>query len=930
MTKYYFIFPFITSILISLLLAVFATPVSAADFNTFGTVTVTADFNLNGQGENVDTIAFYEAPDPTQSLMFVSSKNVRLVEVWKYPYQSASDQLTPITHSCFDGRDTTTGVNGVIVDQATNLLYVTVVNSPAICVFSIPSLAFQYSITTPATMGWYEPNLALLKLTSGQTRLYSSYDTRVYFHDTATRNYLGQFDPTKGLETVWGDNFYQALYIPDENGRTGVYAYHPDGTPYLKNGTNIFGDSTIFNSDAEGIWVYSCPANGSSDNGTGFIIISDQITSSTTGNDYEFFDRRTWEYLGKLKLRNPSGSFVYNTDGIAITQQASVLYPQGIFTAIHNDTSVTGVSMTKIINAANLTCGTSSSPSPTSGPSPTPSRTPTPAPTLAPGTNIQLTPLADATVKQQSPSSNYGGDSVLITSDYSSTAIQRSYLLFDLSNLAGQTITGASLQFTPTLSRVVDKQIKIASSASWTESTITWDNQPGASSAIVGSISQSLTAGTTATITLNTTTINAYSGTLLSLVIDNYNPNNTLEYGSKESVTGPRLVLTTSSTTLPGDFDQDGDRDIIDVLHQISHYNTTNCTVNLFGTCLINLFDFGGLIRLFLPSQSPTPTPTGTLPSPTPSRTPTPAPINTPTPTPTGTISACRRPYTDTSPWNTPVTNAPIHPNSSNLITSLNGRVLGSNPDQYTYPVYEVTNATPNKSLTITGTFSNVTNNGNTLTRSSGTFQIPIPNGALQSAGDDAQMIIINKDTGDEWGFYEASENTDGSWRATNGYHYNINWSGVMPDGFISRGAGVTYLAGLIRKCEIQRGYIDHAIAFAYNYPCSSSTCAARGEPYYVYPATKSDGKGTYQYDFPEGARLKLDATDTEINTWCGSDNACRVIGRALREYGMITIDNSGSAKIYPEANITANWGTLLTSTTPRNIPLNRFRVISY
>ncbi len=66
---------------------------------------------------------------------------------------------------------------------------------------------------------------------------------------------------------------------------------------------------------------------------------------------------------------------------------------------------------------------------------------------------------------------------------------------------------------------------------------------------------------------------------------------------------------------------------------------------------------------------------------------------------------------------------------------------------------------------------------------------------------------------------------------ASNGYHYNTAWSGVPPRGFSSRGAGVPYLAGLVRKCEIEQGHIDHALAFVY----------PRTTARFVFPATKSD-----------------------------------------------------------------------------------------
>jgi len=224
-----------------------------------------------------------------------------------------------------------------------------------------------------------EPNLALLTPTGSPRRLYVSNDTTVYVHDAITGQKLAQFVPTRGLETMWGDDYDQVLYVPDENGRTGIYAYKPDGTVYTRNGASVFGNSSIFNSDAEGILEYTCPGTGTTDDGTGLIVVSDQIDSSTTGNDYEVFDRRTWAHLGTFKLRLPTGAFVHNTDGIGTTQQASAAYPGGVFTALQDDTSVAGVGWTKLFAAISAQTGSSfgcgTTVTPTSPPTVTPTST---------------------------------------------------------------------------------------------------------------------------------------------------------------------------------------------------------------------------------------------------------------------------------------------------------------------------------------------------------------------------------------------------------------------------------------------------------------------------------------------------------------------------------------------------------------------------
>ena len=297
-------------------------------------------FNVNGAGSNIDSIAFWEAPDPAKSLMFVTSKSTNLVEVWNYPFKQSADQLPPIqNNSCMNS----SGTNGVIVDQEDDLLFVTTRYGNRVCVFGLPGLNLVRTVTTGASGSWDEPNLALLKLGDGQKNLYISYNSKVYIHNALTGAAISQFTPQKGLETMFGDNFYREIYIPDEAGMSGIYRYDSSGT--FKGS---FGGSSVFNADEEGIWVYSCPSSGTGDNGDGLIIVSDQLSPVT---DFEVFNRKTKEHLGKININGVS-----NTDGISISQQSSPLYPKGLLAVLNNDSSVTGVGWDTIFQKLSMAC----------------------------------------------------------------------------------------------------------------------------------------------------------------------------------------------------------------------------------------------------------------------------------------------------------------------------------------------------------------------------------------------------------------------------------------------------------------------------------------------------------------------------------------------------------------------------------------------
>jgi hypothetical protein len=282
---------------------------------------------------------------------------------------------------------------------------------------------------------------------------------------------------------------------------------------------------------------------------------------------------------------------------------------------------------------------------------------------------------------------------------------------------------------------------------------------------------------------------------------------------------------------------------------------------------------------------------------------------------------ACARPYSRSSPWNTPIGSRPAyHARSDFHVGAMEGE-LTSDPTQYTYPVYEVTRDTPLQAVQVGGIYSEVIDD-EVIELRKGVIRLPIPDDAEPAAGSDRQIILVNHETGDEWGVWRLRHESDG-WHVTNGSRYNMRWDGVPPasqgDPFASRGAGVPYQAGLVRPCEISRGRIEHALAFAYNFPTAD----------HVYPATKSDGTSQDPRDMPEGSRLQLDPSipDREVRAW-GCTGPCLTVANALQEYGMYVIDNSGRPKVMFEYEETAGWNGTVTADTVSPIPLSAFKLL--
>ncbi len=127
--------------------------------------------------------------------------------------------------------------------------------------------------------------------------------------------------------------------------------------------------------------------------------------------------------------------------------------------------------------------------SPTNTPTATPTATNTPTatatstPTATPTpTTVTLTANADSWVDQDATSDNHGTDTTLEVSSRDSSRNERTFVRFNLSSIPGTaTVQSASLNLfmysAPSGSRTHDAH---RVTASWTESGITWSNQPGA------------------------------------------------------------------------------------------------------------------------------------------------------------------------------------------------------------------------------------------------------------------------------------------------------------------------------------------------------------------------------------------------------------------------------------------------------------------
>ncbi len=284
--------------------------------------------------------------------------------------------------------------------------------------------------------------------------------------------------------------------------------------------------------------------------------------------------------------------------------------------------------------------------------------------------------------------------------------------------------------------------------------------------------------------------------------------------------------------------------------------------------------------------------------------------------------AGCTRPYTDDSPWNTAIALAPVYAADGASRVAQITESLTSDPSQFTYPVYEAAKRGRASVVRVFDALSRMRAGGAKLVNTQGgTLRIPLPKNARPTA-ETGQLIVVDSRTGREWGAFGLGRRGK-AWSALFAYAFSTKTNGVPAIGNDGAGiaarAGASYLAGLIRACEITRGQIDHAVALAYDSPSIAHIAPLRG----------TNGTNGSPAALPVGARLQLDPTVTEAElSELGCRRACYTIARAMQQYGAFVVGRSGRPKIYVEHNLTARWKGAVRSDTVSAIPVERLRVL--
>lgn len=369
------------------------------------------------------------------------------------------------------------------------------------------------------------------------------------------------------------------------------------------------------------------------------------------------------------------------------------------------------------------------------------------------------------------------------------------------------------------------------------------------------------------------------------------------------------------------------------------------------------------LIPTATPTPSPTLVPTATpiptdIPSVTPTVTPTPTPTTIVTPTPTATpspmptgcgvipsadsMNANTYPcalFSPTSAWNVPATGS-VAPQSATMISStnvgslkyaFNQRGVGfdiagtaSYPD-YGIPLYYADASTPRVNV------------GDNTGWWGGLTSVPMPAQAKTAVGTDHHLSIWDVPNNTIYEFWDMRKASNGSWSAGLGSKLDTNGLGYQTTAWrgSARAYGGSAIAGSIRYQEMKNGEIKHALAMAYPWTRGKAYAMGIGTDGITQNiATHSDNASAANRNtsanIPEGARLRLKAS-VDVNAKCGTNNNCKVIGRALQTYGAYVVDTSGVATFYAEVltGKSVSWNGVLSIQDARAFAADDFELLS-
>lgn len=268
------------------------------------------------------------------------------------------------------------------------------------------------------------------------------------------------------------------------------------------------------------------------------------------------------------------------------------------------------------------------------------------------------------------------------------------------------------------------------------------------------------------------------------------------------------------------------------------------------------------------------------------------------------------RPFSDSSPWNTPIAANPAIASDSSAviawINSLGGPVnryigVGGTVEDYDHPAYFAPTGTPTKRMKFSSgskdpsvIYSGVVTGTRLRVSDLHNRKIPMPTVATPAGGTDGHMAIVSANYSYEMWQGNSWAPGEGRYGCAYGAVFDLNGNGISTDGHAATAAGVSLLAGRIRLSDLQAGHIPHAIAIITKYVRRNVFADPAVGAATPDPSTTAGDANDLQRPVT-GCRIQLNYTASEIDalavpTWK------KTILHAMREYGMIIMDTGGAA----------------------------------
>ena len=248
-------------------------------------------------------------------------------------------------------------------------------------------------------------------------------------------------------------------------------------------------------------------------------------------------------------------------------------------------------------------------------------------------------------------------------------------------------------------------------------------------------------------------------------------------------------------------------------------------------------------------------------------------------------------PFPADNAWNVDISNAPVDPNSANLIATL-GATRGLHAD-FGAGLYEgAPIGIPY--VVVGGTQPKVPIRFTTTWNENDPGPYPVPADApvegeivgSPGSGGDRHVIVIDRDNDRLYELYRAFPNDLGGWDADSGALFHLDSNVVRPGGqpgwTSADAAGLPIFPGLARYDEAARGEIRHALRFT----------ASQTRKAYVPPATHAASSSTDVNRPPMGMRVRLKAS---YAIPAGASTPVRALLQAMKTYGMILADNGSN-----------------------------------